>query len=112
MDSIWDNIDWKWDGHKLPTKAAVELATSLVKATIVQGIPPEMARSGYLPSVRLLWEGGLIEVEVFSDSFELYYLPKAEDKDSYTISEFDNSSTDSLTMLVDNISDLLAVSTT
>ena len=108
MDMIWDSIDWKWDGRQQPSEAAVRQATLLLKAAMVAGISPEAAGSGYFPTVRLFWEGGLIEVEVFSESFELYYLPNSEDKESQTISEFDASSPDALSKLVTNISDLLA----
>lgn len=107
MDGIWDSIDWKWDGHQLPSEGAVEQATLLLKATKEAGVSPEAAGSGWSPTVRLFWDGGKIEVEVFADSFELNYHPSFESKDMYSISEFEASLPGTISKLVVKISDLL-----
>ncbi|CUH78321.1 hypothetical protein TRM7557_01823 [Tritonibacter multivorans] len=107
MDLIWNNIDWNWNHHPNPDAEAIKNASELLVAAKAADIFPERAGSGVFPSVRLLWRGGIVEVEVFQDCFELYFLPGADDKRSYTIDEFDAASPDALSKLIARISDIL-----
>jgi len=89
VDAIWDSLDWKWHDHPHPDKDAVTLAAELLKATKAADVFPEAASSGRFPTVRLFWQNGRVEIEVFPNSFELYFLPGADEEEKYSVSEFD-----------------------
>lgn len=72
MSDPWTGIECDW--HQQPDSAALKNAMALVAACRSAGFPPSEATTGYWPTVRLLWDCGKVEVEVFGDRFELYVL--------------------------------------
>ncbi|MCH2076171.1 MAG: hypothetical protein MK180_04675 [Rhodobacteraceae bacterium] len=68
------------------------LATELLKAAKKANLLPETASSGKFPTVRLFWQNGRIEVEVFPGSFELYFLPSPNEGEVFSIVEFKGAS--------------------
>ncbi|WP_025048245.1 hypothetical protein [Sulfitobacter mediterraneus] len=109
MDIVWDSIDWNWHDHPCPDEGAVALATELLKATKRADVFPTSASSGKFPTVCLFWQNGRVEVEVFSDSFELYFLPDADDDEMFTVSEFEATS---LSRVVQKIKEAISTSNT
>ena len=103
MDVIWDSLQWEWGGNPQPDKDAVFLPTELLKATKAAGVFPEAASSGYFPTVRLFWQSGRVEIEVFPDCFEVYVLPRKEGKE-FTVSKFEAIS---LPIVVEKIKETL-----
>ena len=89
MDAVWDCIEWEWHDHPHPNESALTLATDLLKAAKEADLLPSWASSGKFPTVRFFWQNGRVEVEVFSDSFELYFLPHADEDEMYAITEFE-----------------------
>lgn len=108
MDLIWECIDWEWSDNQTPDDTAIKHATELLKAAKAADIFPESAASGYSPTVRLFWRGGTVEVEVFPNSFELYFLPSRGDKQSFSITEFDATSLDALPRLIRQLTTTLS----
>lgn len=108
MDAIWESINWQWSDHPKPDDAAIERSTELLKATKAAGLFPEEADSGRFPTVRLFWKDGDVEVEVFQNSFELYFPPSHEQQKSCPILEFDASSPDGLPALLASLAEILS----
>ncbi|MBM1815278.1 hypothetical protein [Pseudosulfitobacter pseudonitzschiae] len=108
MDLVWKCIDWEWSDNQTPDDTAILHATELLKATKAANLFPESAVSGYSPTVRFFWRGGTVEVEVFQNSFELYFLPSHEDKRSFSITEFDATSPDALPRLIMHLTTTLS----
>jgi hypothetical protein len=103
MDDPWLDIECDWHSEPFPSPEALAAATRLVVATRIAGFPPEDAQRGYWPTVRLFWDSGRTEVEVFPHKFELYFESMSETDGRCPILEFDASEPSVLDTLLSEI---------
>lgn len=102
----WIGIECDWQSEPKPSPEALATATELVGAARAAGIPPEAATTGYWPTVRLIWDGGRTEVEVFDGSYELYFLPTSPEEGEYEIFEYDAKAPNVLATLLSKIAEM------
>jgi len=100
MDT-WVGINCDW--QEQPDRAAMENAALLVEATRAAGFPPTSAATGKWLSVCLFWDRGRTEVEVFSNQFELYFLPRSDDDGEFDVEEFAADAPETLRILIEKI---------
>lgn len=101
MTNPWDGIECDW--REPPDDVALKNAVHLVKASRAAGFPPSQAATGKWLSVCLFWDGGRTEVEVFSDRFELYFLPRSSEDGAFNVEHLEANATDTLVVLVQKI---------
>ena len=104
MSDPWEGIDCDWQKEPLPSPEALATATRLVVAARAAGFPPESAQRGYWPTVCLHWDSGRTEVEVFPETFELYFQPISGADGRFTVLEFDACDPEVLEILLREIS--------
>ncbi len=97
----WAGINCDW--HEQPDRAAMKNAALLVEATRAAGFPPTCAATGRWLSVCLFWDHGRTEVEVFSNQFELYFLPRSDDDGEFDVEEFAADAPETLGILIEKI---------
>ncbi len=103
MSVVWKGIKCDWEASSQPGARVLEVAERLISATRTAGFPPECASTGYWPTICLFWDGGQTEVEVFEESFELYFLPKSQVEGSFSVREFNADMENVLETLVAEI---------
>ena len=103
MSDPWVGIECDWHNEPRPSAEALAIATQLVVAARAAGFPPDYAQRGFWPTVRLFWDSGRIEVEVFPDTFELYFDPTSDEDGKCPVLEFDRSEPEVLEILLSEI---------
>lgn len=101
MSDPWIGINCDW--HQQPDSAALKNAVRLVEASRSAGFQPSVAATGKWLSVCLFWDGGRTEVEVFGDRFELYFLPRSAEDDTFDVTHHHASAPDTIAALIEGI---------
>ncbi len=91
-----------------PNETVVKLAERLVSVMRKAGCLPKSAEKGYWPTLRLLWDDARIEVEVFEEVYELYFLPASDEAGTFSIWEYDAADQCCLEKLSIKIRELLS----